>query len=121
MEEQVKEDLVPPSNIVNDLRETLSQEKEARDLAALMCQMYIPRFKAHINNLTGNDVKRLIVALVEGPLAAQEYSPLTPNEKEAFLIGQTLFEARMIMLIDAIQEAEINKMEKTDTKEVTDG
>lgn len=99
------------AKLVADLKEQIAQEKSAGDTAAAMYQMYVPIFKGKLTQLTAADTSRLLIGLIEVPFAKREYNALTPNEKEAYLIGQTLLECKTVMLMQALQQDEINKMQ----------
>lgn len=80
----------------------LERELEA---CAQMLGMYLPVFKARVSNLSGRQAKRLCKNLVEYPLAEDEYAPKEQHEKDAFLMGERLLQAKMMLMIYTQQKA----------------
>jgi hypothetical protein len=109
-------------NVIQEMKETtgISAEDDAFGVAATMFGIYLPRFKAKIKELNAKAVERLLMALIEVPISEKDYTPLTKEEKECFLIGQSLMEAKMLMIMDTLRLHEQSKLAEKPVDNVTE-
>ena len=78
-----------------------------------------PRFEAYVNTLSKKQLKRLINALSQFPLNEKDFNH-RGSEKEAFLIGNRLLEAKYCMVMHTYLEEMHNinaKLEEEKNKE----
>jgi hypothetical protein len=111
-------------NIVKALQKDVNAEEDAFGVAATMFGIYLPRFKAKIRQMNSKARERVLFALVEVPIAEKDYNPITKDEREAFLIGQSLLEAKMLMIMHTLRTNEEAKLASaveapSDTTETT--
>lgn len=71
----------------------------AEDIAAGMFSLYLPKFKQAVETLSSRQLRRLLKMLVEYPLNEREYQPKNQVEKNAFLVGNKLLEAKFMMIL----------------------
>lgn len=81
---------------------SLMSETDAFGVAASMFGAYMPRFKALIRKLGSKGRERVINALIEVPLMEKDFRPVDKDEREAFLVGQSLLEAKMLMIMHSV-------------------
>lgn len=75
---------------------------------------YLPRFKLLMKGLSGKAKDRVINAIIEVPLNERDFRPQNAQEKETFLIGQALLNAKRIIIDTTLMkhEKEVLEMEK---------
>ena len=85
------------------------QNIDPAEVAAQLFTLYLPRYFAHVDNLSSNALRRLCKALVEVPLNDTPYNHTSPQEKEAFAIGDRLIQAKFMLIQASFYENENNK------------
>jgi len=73
------------------------------EIASMMLSLYTPRFNMLVDKLSNRELKRLIKALVEFPLG-KTYKHVSKEENEAFMIGQGLMDAKMVLVVKTYSE-----------------
>lgn len=96
-------------NLVKELHADFNSQQDVFGVAANMFGVYLPRFKGKIQALNAKAVARVLFALIEVPINMKEFKPVTKEEKEAFLIGQSLLEAKMMMILHTLHLNEKTK------------
>lgn len=116
-EEKDKKDLeVKEQSVTKDGPNTLANNAE--DIAAGMFSLYTPKFKQAVDTLSSRQLRRLLKMLVEYPLNERDYQPKNDIEKNAFLIGNKLLEAKFMMILTThFDLAEKTNEEKKEGKE----
>jgi hypothetical protein len=72
--------------------------------AATMFGMCYPRFIGRIDTLSNKSLKRVIRALIGVPLEEVMPNFKRPEEKEAYLLGEKLLEAKAVIIIHSMYE-----------------
>lgn len=113
MSYEQKSEVNPNSVEVIEKTEEMNSKNNAEDVAATFFYAYLPRFKGMVESMSSRMLKRLIIALVEVPLNEKTYDPKNQSEKDAFLIGDQLLQAKMSMIIHTLYEKMEQEKEKT--------
>ena len=79
--------------------EKSSPEMAALDVAAKHFELYVPQFKNRIKMMSKKQLQRLILHLAEYPLEKVPYRHSEKLEKDAFLIGDKLFQSKYMMIL----------------------
>ncbi len=74
------------------------------EVAAQLFFLYQPKFKLLVNKLPLKALRRVINALIEYPLQDKDYKHQSEGEKNAFLIGDRLLEAKYLMIIHQMHD-----------------
>lgn len=90
---------------VRTATEAITNNKQPEEVAAMLCTMYLPAFRAHVAKLSNNALRRLIYNLVQYPLES-DYNPRNTVEKNAFLIGDRLLSSKYMMIISTFMQSE---------------
>ena len=99
------------------------------EAAATMFGLYAPKFEAHVKTMSTGELRRLLNALVQYPLNDKEFVNDSQKLRTAFSLGQTLLEAKWVMLMQSMMEVEQHELQKsseehvieTEAKEVQNG
>jgi hypothetical protein len=99
------------------------------EAAATMFGLYAPKFESHIKTMSTGELRRLLNALVQYPLNEKEFVNESQKLRTAFSLGQTLLEAKWVMLMQSMMEVEQNNLQgsseehviETEAKEVQNG
>lgn len=76
----------------------MTAEPDQEELACMMIKLYTPRFDGIVDKLSNRQLKRVVKSLVAFPLG-KEYNHKDKTEAEAFMIGQSLLDAKMVLVI----------------------
>lgn len=90
---------------LNATAETSSIEKgetNAIDSACTVFGMYFPKFVSMVDQLSNKSLKRVLIALVGTPLEDVKPNLKNSEEKAAYLLGEELLKAKMVIIIDAM-------------------
>ena len=74
------------------------------EVAAQLFFLYQPKFKMLVQRLPLKALRRVINALMEYPIQQIDYKHQSEGEKNAFLIGDRLLEAKYLMIIHAMHD-----------------
>lgn len=103
----------------------LGKSETPFEAAATMFGLYAPKFEALLKQLSTGQLRRLTNALVQYPLNDKEFIDESDMLRSAFALGQTLLEAKWVMMMQALMEEESKKLQATtegnEEKEVTNG
>lgn len=99
------------------------------EAAATMFGLYAPKFEAHVKTMSTGELRRLLNALVQYPLNEKEFVNESQKLRTAFSLGQTLLEAKWVMLMQSMMEVEQSNLQEsseervieTEAKEVQNG
>lgn len=103
-------DQVPVSNMSDDPEE----------MAATLLTLYTPKFEMLVNTLSQKALRRLVKKLVQYPLNEKDMNATSSAEKNAFLIGDRLLEAKYMLMINTYAEMvqnNLNTEESVENKE----
>ena len=127
---EVEANTLPPStSLVPEGTGTIEMVPQTEDFgsiegmqAALMndYQLLVPVFDQEVDNMSNNQLRRLIKALVKVPLVMQEYKPPTQRELNVFNRGRRMIEVNVILTLSTISEA-INKLNAAQADSETKG
>lgn len=98
------------------------KQKESQDdpfsVAAMMFGLYHPKFTQMVDTLSTRETKRLINALVTYPLNDKLFVVEDSSEmlRNAFHVGNSLMEAKTLMLIHSLNEKEKVSKNSVDTE-----
>ena len=107
MQEETNEVLkVVETRPEDDLVDGSVAERDPVAVANAMFGTYLPRFKIMMRNLKGKAKDRVMNAIIEVPLNDRDFNPQTKEEKEVFLIGQALLNAKRIIIESVLMEHE---------------
>jgi hypothetical protein len=84
--------------------EKLDLAEKPEDVFAGMFQIYLPRFRMLTSKMSSRMLKRMVVALIEAPLNEKEYNPRDVLEREAFVLGDKLLQAKFFMMMHTLAE-----------------
>lgn len=109
-------------DVVNkELEEVIKQKAQEasrpEEIAATMYTMYYPRFSKMLDRLSLRQLKRLLRSLVDSNLQTKNYEHKDQYEKEAFIIGDRLLEAKYVMLFTAYTSS-LEQLEQAANSEV---
>lgn len=90
----------------------LGLQPSVEDMAAYDYQNLIPQFKEKLDELNTRSLIKVINALVEYPLAAQQFRWSYQHEKEAFNMGMKIFDCKFVIMraVLEMKKEEINKL-----------
>lgn len=99
----------PVLNAYKELKSMLSNKKEVSS-----------SLEESLNGLSMGELRRLINALVQFPLADKEYIDQNSSQrlKDSYAIGQRLSEAKTLMFIKTLSDYEMSLMEKQNQNSV---
>jgi len=80
------------------------------DVAAGMFQMYLPRFNNHVDQMSKKALQKLTKGLVAHTVEDMPGNLVTKEEREAFIIGVRLLEAKTMMYLAVIRD-KLNEIE----------
>ena len=106
---QEAETTPPPVATTEDVAKVtkaITSDKAPEEVAAMLCTMYLPAFRAHLAKLSNNALRRLIYNLVQYPLENGDYDPKNQVEKNAFLIGDRLLSSKYLMVISTFMSSQ---------------
>lgn len=76
------------------------------ELAATLFTLYLPRFHAMVDQrLSSKALRRVLKALIEGPLADAPYNFSSQDEKEVYAMGMNLLDSRFMMTLETYRES----------------
>ena len=78
-------------------------ERDDAEVASMMLSLYTPRFNKLVDGLSNRELKRLAKSIVAFPLG-KEYKHVSKEEQEAFMIGQALTDAKMVLVMKTYSE-----------------
>lgn len=84
--------------LVAEEQARLNADPDQEELACMMLKIYTPRFNNLIDQLSNRQLRRVIKSLVEFPLG-KDYNHKDKTEAEAFMVGQGLLDAKMVLVI----------------------
>lgn len=87
------------------------------EVAAQLFYLYHPKFTMLIDALPKKALTRVLKKLVTYPLVDKTYKGQSEIEKNAYLIGDRLLEAKYVMTIFAMGEQMAKKIEKEEAEE----
>ena len=98
------------------------------EAAATMFGLYAPKFERLIKTLSTGELRRLLNGLVQYPLNDKEFINDSDSLRSAFSLGQTLLEAKWVMMMHSLMEEESKRLQqkteetnKNEAKEVQNG
>jgi hypothetical protein len=109
------------------MSEQVTEEKKEQPKVALedWCageyQRLLPLYRKKIDELNNRSLKKVSQALMEYPLERIEFQWSYPEEKEAFIIGTKLMDARFVIIKAALdlKQDEIRELLKPTKQEET--
>ena len=90
-----------PKEIEQSLLEEKLSEQKSEDPAAIAAGLfgiYLPRFQALVWKLSSKARARVLTALIESPLQEGEFTFSSKEEKECFLVGEALLQAKFMLV-----------------------
>lgn len=103
----------------------LGKSETPFEAAATMFGLYAPKFETLLKQLSTGQLRRLANALVQYPLNDKEFIDESDMLRSAFALGQTLLEAKWVMMMQSLMEEESKKLqgvtEENEVKEVQNG
>lgn len=78
------------------------KEKSQLDIAALNFGLYFPEFKRRVYKLSRKSLMRIIVSIMGHPLESDLPNMKRDDEREAFSIAQSLADAKLVLILDAL-------------------
>jgi hypothetical protein len=122
MSEQNTQSEVTPSSPI------LGKSETPFEAAATMFGLYAPKFELLLKQLSTGQLRRLTNALVQYPLNDKEFINDSDTLKSAFSLGQTLLEAKWVMMMHSLMEEESKRLQRqtegnetNEVKETTNG
>jgi hypothetical protein len=99
---------IKPEEIQLKIAEAETQEppvqRHPAEGAAAMFGLYFPIFKNLLLRLSNKQLRRLLSALVEVPLNGDKYKALEEAERQVYLIGDKLLQAKWSMILYTLME-----------------
>lgn len=89
--------------VEQELLKEAAQEAQAmspEDVASQLLYMYTPIYENFVNGLSTKAMRRLLKKLVTYPLNDKEMNSTSPQEEQAFQIGNRLLEAKYVLIMD---------------------
>ncbi len=83
----------------------MKSHSDPQEVAAQLFTLYLPRFQQLVDELSNNELRRVLKNVVEFPLADPPIKHISPEEKEAFQIGHQLVQANIMMQIYTYNES----------------
>lgn len=84
-----------------DAAEGIKQEVEdPTEMASTMLALYTPKFIEGVDQLSSNALRRVLKRLVSYPLNDKEYKATSNGEKNVFLVGDRLLEAKFLLIME---------------------
>jgi hypothetical protein len=81
--------------------EGIKQEVEdPTEMASTMLALYTPKFNEGVDQLSSNALRRVLKRLVSYPLNDKEYKATSNGEKNVFLVGDRLLEAKFLLIME---------------------
>lgn len=103
MSEETKQ--YDPKEVEQELLEAAKRRAEdPAETAAMVYTMYKPEFLRRLKGLSSRAKTRLIRLLIEHPLNEKDFAATTQIEREAFLLGNSMLEAKFVMIMDTYKE-----------------
>lgn len=97
-----------------DATQGLKQEVEdPTEMASTMLALYTPKFNEGVDQLSSNALRRVLKRLVSYPLNDKEYKATSNGEKNVFLVGDRLLEAKSVLIYDQYAKIIQNDMNKS--------
>ena len=91
---------------------TLGKSESPFEAAATMFGLYAPKFELLLKQLSTGQLRRLTNALVQYPLNDKEFINDSDMLKSAFSLGQTLLEAKWVMMMHSLMEEESKSLQR---------
>jgi hypothetical protein len=76
------------------------------EAAATMFGLYRPKFEELVKTLSTGELRRVLNALVQYPLNEREFINEAQRVRDTFAVGQSLLEAKWLMLMQSMMEAQ---------------
>ena len=74
------------------------EEPSVEDMAAHDYEILVPKFKAKIEELSNRQLKNVVTALIEYPLASDKPQFSYPQEAELFYLGIQINDVKFVMM-----------------------
>lgn len=109
------------AKLIADMEKEYTSE-DPIEMAAKMFGTYLPYFKAKMRELSAAEMGRVAIALVEHPLGDRPHMGITQQEREAFALGNSLLDAKMVLIMNEMANKEQAKLElQANTKDESNG
>jgi hypothetical protein len=86
-------------------------EKDSEEIAAQLLTFYTPIYQNLVKQLTTNEMRRLLLKLIEYPLNEKTYQGNRKIEEQVFSIGQRLLESKFLLVMSTYAQ-NIEEMKK---------
>lgn len=108
--------VLPPSHIP-EIPQPGKLDGSPFEVAATMFGLYTPKLEELLKNLSTGELRRLVNAMVQYPLNDKAFITDSQNLKDAFAMGQSLLEAKTLMMLYTLSEheKELKKVEEAST------
>lgn len=95
------------------------QEKDPNEIASQLLYYYTPLYQNLVKQLTTNEMRRMLLKLVEYPLNDKAYKGNREIEDQTFAIGQRLLESKFILVMNTYADnvEEMKKLAEENKKE----
>lgn len=87
-----------------ELQPSGQAEEDPAAIAAGLFGIYLPRFLALVWKLSSKGRARVLCALIESPLNDAPYNFSSKEEKECFLVGEALLQAKFMLVQASFME-----------------
>lgn len=96
----------PSEEVVEAPKETQQEvpQKDPDEIAAQLLTFYTPIYQNLVKQLTTNEMRRLLLKLIEYPLNEKKYQGNRYVEEQAFQIGQRLLESKFLLVMNTYAE-----------------
>lgn len=103
---------------VNTQQLSLGTSETPFEAAATMFGLYAPKFEQLLKSLSTGQLRRLANALVQYPINEKEFINESDKLRSAFSLGQTLLEAKWVMLMQSMMEVEQTNLQNVSEEQV---
>lgn len=91
----------------------LGKSETPFEAAATMFGLYAPKFEELVKGLSTGELRRLVNGLVQYPISSKDFISESERVRTAFSLGQTLLEAKWVMVMQSMMDHEKEFTEET--------